>query len=151
MFQRTRTTVVLLYGVLPALLCCFALGCGSDKTYRVSGTVNFDGKPVPQGKIYFKPDRAKGNSGPDGYADIKDGAFDTSVKPGQGSPGGAVIVEIHGFKEIPPQGDVTSQPLFYPYQEQMEMPKEATTKTFNVPADAAKKPLAPKGGDLITP
>jgi len=115
--------------LLPTLACCLALGCGS-KLHHVSGTVTFKGKPVPQGKIYFSPDGSKGNKGAAGFADIKDGAYDTKAKGGQGTIGGPVIVTI--------QGSDGSKALFVEYKTPVDLPKEGTTKDFDVPESAAK-------------
>jgi len=51
-----------------------AVGCGS-KGSTVSGTVTFNGKPVPEGYINFYP--ADGKSAPAGGA-IKDGRYSVS-------------------------------------------------------------------------
>src|SRR5690348_2686083 len=83
-------------GVLAALVCGLAAGCGGGKGHRVSGKVTFKGAPVPAGRIYFTPDSTKGNTGPTGYADIKDGAYDTAAAGGQGVTGGPVVVAIEG-------------------------------------------------------
>jgi hypothetical protein len=106
------------------------LGCHSaTKGHRFSGRVTFDGNPIPSGKIYFTP-TGKGNTGHAGWANIKDGVYDTAAKGGQGYGGGPTIVMIDGF-------DGTT-PLFPRYQEKVEMPKEPTVKDFDVPAKAAK-------------
>ncbi|HEY7158926.1 MAG TPA: hypothetical protein VH575_33585 [Gemmataceae bacterium] len=126
--------------ILALLACCQILGCGGGSDgYNVSGTVLFDGKPVPLGKIYFTPDAAKDNSGPSGFADIKDGEFDTK-KTGKAAPAGPVVVRIEGFMEVPPVGEVTTKPLFYPYQVTADLPRHNSTQTFTVPASATKPP-----------
>jgi len=142
---------VFLLGIFPALVCCLSLGCGGGKTVRVSGTVKFKGQPVPKGKIYFMPDTVKGNSGPTGFADIRDGQFDTSSGGGRGSAPGAVVVQIEGFVDIPPTGEVSTKQLFYPYQTTLDLPKQASTHALEVPAAAEKGPQGPKGGPLIVP
>ena len=55
-------------------------GCGGSgpRAVNVSGTVTFNGQPVPQGKIYFDPDTAAGNDGVQGFARIQEGAYDTT-------------------------------------------------------------------------
>ncbi|MCR9118941.1 MAG: hypothetical protein NXI22_18565 [bacterium] len=56
------------------------VGCDSGPTlYSVSGTVTFDGKPIPQGDIIFH------STDPDGHpysAKIVDGKFSGKVEPG---------------------------------------------------------------------
>ena len=69
--------------LLPVLISALAFGCGDDKTARVSGKVTFNGRPVPAGKIYFMPDGEQGNTGSTGYADIKDGEYDTGSSGGR--------------------------------------------------------------------
>src|SRR5262245_56260581 len=80
-----------------ALACCLALGCGGGRAvYSISGNVTFSGKPIPVGRIYFSPDSSKGNIGLTGYADIKEGKYDSSVSGGRGIAGGATVVRIEG-------------------------------------------------------
>jgi hypothetical protein len=145
--------------LLPLLLLFVPLaGCGGDGANRVSGTVKFKGAPVPKGKIYFMPDTAKGNTGATGYADITDGAFDTSSSGGRGAVKGAVIVAIEGWDPSqtakPVKGDTsgetTVQMLFLRYETNLEV-TGATTKDFEVPAEAAKGPKPPAGTPTVVP
>jgi len=127
------------------LMAILFMGCGSERasdTYHVSGSVNFDGEPIPAGQIRFVPDGSQGNSGPAGYAQIKDGKYDTSAEGGKGHPGGALIVHIDGYdpnaETIEAEGgEEISEPLFPTYQTTVELPKEESSKDFNVPAEAA--------------
>jgi hypothetical protein len=143
--------------LLPALLCLLPLGCGGVKVYRVSGKVTFDGKPVPAGKIYFIPDSSKGNTGPTGYANIKDGEYDTGASGGSGAPAGPVIIAVEGLDpsaapdKKDKSEDVSAKVLFQRYELAFDMPKEKTTKDIEVPADAAKGPKPPvsKPGEII--
>jgi hypothetical protein len=122
-----------------ALACSLVLGCGGGPSlYRVSGNATFAGKPIPTGKIYFSPDSSKGNTGATGYADIKDGKYDTSAAGGRGTIGGAMIVRIEGadgirIDEERPAGNA----LFPSYETSVELAKSGTTKDFDVPANAA--------------
>jgi len=126
---RNRWAVVAV--PLVALACGSLLGCGGGtKLNRVSGRVTFNGQPVPAGKIYFTPDAAKGNSGPAGFADIKDGAYDTSAAGGQGVAPGPVAVRIEGTDG--------SKALFVGYQTSVELPQGSSTQDFEVPSSAAK-------------
>jgi predicted small lipoprotein YifL len=65
-----------------ALVMAVLAGCGPSgpTTYPVSGTVAFDGKPVPEGDILFAP--AEGSAVPDS-GNIQDGAFSFRAKPGR--------------------------------------------------------------------
>jgi hypothetical protein len=143
MIGRPHVRRALGLGFLPTLLGCLALGCGGEKTYRVSGKVTFKGQPIPEGRIHFIPDGAKGNKGIAGYADIKAGAYDTS-SGGKGAIGGPMLVRIEAWdpaKKIdkPDKSALSSIPqLFPPYQISADLPKSDTTKDIDVPADAAK-------------
>jgi hypothetical protein len=155
MFRRTLRATFLA-GIMPVAL-CLVLGCGGNKTFRVSGTVTFKGKPVPAGKIYFIPDGSKGNSGPTGYADIKDGSYDTSRSGGQGAVSGPVIIAVEGTDpssrpdKPDPSGEVTAKLLFARYEMTVDLPKASSTKDITVPEEAGKGPAPPKGGPIIVP
>jgi hypothetical protein len=118
-------------------------GCGDSKGGRVSGKVTFNGKPVPAGKIYFIPDAAKGNTGQAGFADIKDGQYDTASSGGQGVKPGAMKVAIEGSdpasKETDKKsGEVTTKALFPRWETTAEVPAGGGTLDFEVPASAAQ-------------
>lgn len=141
MVLLSRTRIVLLSGLVPSLLCCLALGCGGEKTYRVSGKVTFKGQPVPSGKIYFMPDSAKGNTGQTGFANIRDGQFDTSASGGRGTIGGPVVIAIEGIDpaskdKAEKSPEVEAKALFPRYEIPADLPKSDTTKDIDVPAEA---------------
>jgi hypothetical protein len=140
-------------GFTAALLLCG--GCGSEG-YRVSGKVTFKGAPVPAGKIYFMPDGTKGNNAGTGFADIKDGVYDTSKNNGRGAPAGPVIIAIEGLdpSKPPPKADsdVTATVLFPRYELAADMPSSSSTKDIEVPDSAAKgPPPAKKVGPEVVP
>ncbi|MDA0285652.1 MAG: hypothetical protein O3B13_22285 [Planctomycetota bacterium] len=113
------------------LLLLFVTGCGGGgddgpPRFRVSGTVTFDGKPVPAGTIYFQP--AAGNKGPAGLAAIVKGKFDTSS--GKGTVGGPHNVRVEGT-------DAAGVPIFVPHFEEIDLPKESSRQEFEIPASAA--------------
>jgi hypothetical protein len=130
------------------------LGCGGDGSYRVSGKVTFKGQAVPSGKIYFMPDASKRNTGPTGFADIKDGHYDTSMRNCRGSVSGPIIIAVEGIDpNAPPDkpkkgeevsAEATGKLLFQRYEIKFEMPQASTVKDIEVPAEASKGPLAPK-------
>jgi hypothetical protein len=118
------------------LMCCvLALGCArGPQTYHVSGQVTFQGQPLPRGVIFFDPDPKRQNTGPQGYAYIKDGRFDTSQEDGRGVVGGAYIARIDGFDGKPgaelPFGSV----LFTQFQQSLELPAAGpAVQDFEVP------------------
>jgi len=151
MWPRLSLRLVAVRQAALTVSCCFLLaGCGSG-AYSVSGNVTFAGKPIPVGKIYFTPDAAKGNTGPAGYAEIKDGKYSTSAAGGRDVIGGPMVVRItaaDGVKidEERPNG----KPLFPPYQVVADLPKSSTTKDFDVPASATK-PKPGAGAPIIIP
>lgn len=133
--------------VAGALLCCILSGCGQGAN-RVYGTVEFKGKPVPAGKIYFQPDGSKGNSGPTGYAEIRGGQYDTSAAGGRGVVSGPVIVRLTGIDpsarpEKEESEDAKGKVLFPSYEFAFEVPAGGTSKDIKVPAEAEKGPVQP--------
>lgn len=124
-------------------LCCAMLavlgiaftGCGGTAGFDVSGKVTFGGKPIPKGKIYFFPDGSKKNTGASGFADIKDGTYNTASPGGQKIIGGPMIVKIEGFDpsakgpETPgdTSGEVTIKSLFPAYETTADFPKGTNT------------------------
>lgn len=125
--HSTLNAVLLFTATVPLL---FVTGCGGGDDgpprFRVSGTVTFDGKPVPAGTIYFQP--AAGNKGPAGLAAIVKGKFDTSS--GKGTVGGPHNVRVEGT-------DAAGVPIFVPHFEEIDLPKESSRQEFEIPASAA--------------
>ncbi|MBN1909179.1 MAG: hypothetical protein JW818_05520 [Pirellulales bacterium] len=119
------------------LLACFFLGvpgCGKARVPRhnLSGKVTFKGKPVPVGLIVFEPDASKGNRGPQGYAQIFDGCYETE-KFGKGAMTGALRVEITGFPAADGSEENPNTPLFPPYKTNVYLTDNTTTLDFVVP------------------
>jgi len=57
-------------------LCFVAAGCSGSKTATVTGTVNYDGKPLPRGRITFYGDKNASST-----ADIEDGQYEAKKVP----------------------------------------------------------------------
>ena len=122
MIFKTRTWLV-----LTCFCFSFALiGCGGGdegpERYHLSGTVTYDGKPIPQGMIKFTP--AKGTKGPQGNAQIVDGKYNTQEQGGSGVVGGAYKITVSGFdgKADPDKELPMGQPLFREYQFDHQLP-----------------------------
>lgn len=138
---------------LAVVLGLSAAGCGGGASdggdVHVSGSITFDGKPIPAGKVYFSPDNSKGNSGPSGYADIKDGKFDTS-DGGRPTAGGATVVRIEGFDpnsaSSEDNGEDVMKALFPTYETTAELTGSKATQDFAVPAEAANRKDKPESG-----
>jgi hypothetical protein len=129
---NSRLSNVLVLTLLTPLMLTTLCGCGGSvdegpERFDVSGTVTFDGKPVPTGTIYFNP--AEGHSGPQGFAAIVDGKYDTASE-GKGTVGGPHSVRIEG-------ADAAGVPIFVPHFEEVDLPKSTTEQSFEVPASAA--------------
>ena len=144
--QRPASVSARLRALWPAAVACGLLvGCGGDDgppRADVSGTVTFKGQPVPVGKIFFEPDTAKGNSGPQAFADIKDGKYSTA-ESGKGVVGGPHLVRISGW-DGKAQGDMTmGNSIFVDYRTVVDLPKEAAVLDFLVPESAGA--TVPKG------
>jgi hypothetical protein len=143
--RRVGTALVLAFGVL------FAVGCGDSgpRRYDLSGTVTFDGKPIPAGSIVFQPDTTAGNSGPQGTAEIRDGKYDTA-QGGKGVVGGPHVVRVRGLDRAATSEDDPVQELFPEYELKQDLPKESGTVDIQVPAEAAKPAKKPvqAGGDV---
>jgi hypothetical protein len=136
------------------LLASLMVGCGGDGFNNVTGKVTFKGQPVPAGKVYFIPDSSKGNSGATGYADIKQGVYDTAAPGGHGIGAGPMKIAVEGIDPTPPPGagpDVTTTVLFARYETTADMPNEDSTKDIDVPAEAANGPPQPPPSTTVVP
>ncbi len=135
--KLTQITLCLLFAITFIVAGCSDAEKGL-KRFKVSGTVTFDGKPVPFGMITFTPDSAKGNEGPQGFAKIIDGKFNTTSGNGRGIIGGAHQIKINGTSEEnsgemgPDDMPITPKPLFKTYKTEFDFPKEDATKDFVV-------------------
>lgn len=100
-------------------------GCGKDGPPRVDvwGTVNWKGQPVPRGVILFGPDVSKENRGPQGFALILDGRFDTRQSLAKGCMTGPHVVQIDGCDgQNIRNGYPYGNQLFSPYETSLDIP-----------------------------
>jgi hypothetical protein len=120
-----------------SLLFSAVAGCGGQSgpaRYDFSGTVTYNGQPVPEGAIQFLPDASKGNEGPATNANIVQGKYDTALS-GKGPIGGEHIVIINGFdgKARPEDEMPYGSPLFPEYRSTVDLPKTSgETVNFEV-------------------
>lgn len=111
-------------------------GCGSgEQRFELSGTITYEGRPVPAGYIVFNPDAAAGNTGPGSTADIRDGRYTTP--PGGGTMGGPHTVSIFGFDGTPytMEGGMPNpmgKPLFTT-DLRVDLPKQRASHDFALP------------------
>lgn len=114
-----------------------AAGCSDSgpTRFHVSGTVMFDGKPIPFGHLVFTPDGAKQNAGPQGVATIREGKYDTAAE-GKGIAGGPTVISVTGLAG--PGG----RPLC-DYEQRLDLPRANSVHNIEVPANAAVKAPGP--------
>jgi len=107
-------------------------GGGDQRASNISGTVTYNGSPVPAGNIQFSP--ASTGGGPAGYADIVDGKYDTA-ETGKGVDGGTYNVLITGFNgDAKPDEELPlGEPLFPEFTTTVDIAKgESVTQDFTV-------------------
>ncbi len=135
---RIRAWHLALLGL--AGLCAVGCGSGEIKRYNISGTVNYNGKPVPAGTISFEP---VGREISPGFATIRDGKYDTAEN-GVGQVGGEHVVKITGDARPPVdpnsfQADsYVAKELFPKFQKNAVLPKRRSTQDFEVPRSTKK-------------
>lgn len=134
------------------MMCCLiaaCTGCGDSgpPRYNLSGKVTYGGQPIPKGSITFMPDSTLGNSGMAASVEISDGEFDTSRRD-QGHVGGPHVVKITGLDGKASPEFPNGVPMFPDFEIKIDLPKEESTKDFEVPADWVNP--APAGGAAPT-
>jgi hypothetical protein len=135
-------------GVLSSALVVPLASCSNDSSGRVDvyGTVTFKNQPVPAGLIAINPDLSKGNDGPQGLAEIKGGRFDTRALA-KGAPSGPVVFMIDGFDGVAQAESPYGKPLFVGYKVNLDLPKQTTEQTIQVPESAGasvkNRPVGP--------
>src|SRR3954454_16046539 len=108
-------------------LVIFSACSQAEKLYRVSGNVTFAGKPIPKGLIFFDPQA----EGPQGFANIVDGKFDTSVQ-GKGVRGGSYDIRVNGFDGKKVNDAPFGNTLFPEYTGTKDLPQEDSTFDLDI-------------------
>lgn len=117
----------------------FSSGCRDNDSQRVAvwGDVKWKGQPVPAGVIYFSPDTKKGNRGPQGFAIIKEGHFDSRDEFSKGCVTGPLVAVVQGCTG---QGKSSNfpygRPLFAPIEMPLEVPAEGGQMDLTIPDSA---------------
>ena len=125
-------------------LLVLASGCNDNSAGRVAvwGNVTWKGQAVPKGVVYFSPDTKKGNKGPQGYALIKDGRFDTRDAMSKGCVTGSQVAIVHGCSG---EGVNSRFPygrnLFAPFEISLDVPAEGGQTDLIIP-ESAPRPAA---------
>ncbi|MEX1039968.1 MAG: hypothetical protein WDZ51_05030 [Pirellulaceae bacterium] len=129
------------YRELPIWFLVALVGCNAEPSglYHVSGTIDFNGQPVPAGTILFQPDGSHGAKGPAGIALIRDGKYNTAGPGGKGVVGGPHRVRITGLDGKPVAMGPEGVPLFPDYSTTIDLPTEDTTHDFSVPQNGRSR------------
>ncbi|MEX0642989.1 MAG: hypothetical protein WD468_09835 [Pirellulales bacterium] len=115
-------------------------GCGNGSSQRVAvwGDVTWKGQPVPAGVIYFNPDKKKGNTGPQGFALIQDGHFDSRAEFSKGCVTGPLVALIQGCTgEGKSSNFPYGRPLLAPVELPLDVPAEGGQIDLTIPDSAA--------------
>jgi len=118
-------------------------GCGGDPFERskMTGTVTFEGKPVPFGEVLFSPDSKRGNSGPSVVAPIApDGTYQTQDQ--KGAIPGPTIATITGFAGTPDsvKGGGGPRILVDNHVVEIDVPKKSGVFDFHLTKDQIRNP-----------
>ena len=121
-------------------VCYFVLllsiaGCGSDgpQRFRVQGNVTYQDKPVAAGRVIFEPAVEQGNSGPAGYADIRQGEYETLAD--KGVVGGPHNVRVICLTGVPEGEELAEGRMLCPeFRFELNLPQQKTTHDIQVPA-----------------
>lgn len=127
-----------LTAVLVLLTGCALLGCGGGsepKRNRVSGKVTYDGHPVAFGDVVITPDDAKKNSGAQGFANIRDGKYDTLAEGGKGYGGGPAVLHVTAF-------DKPGGKILFEGDIRVSLPDGDATHDIDIPKDKGKEKKA---------
>lgn len=119
------------FAVLAAGFAIGTTGCNSSvndpRNCHVRGTVTYGGQPIPVGVITFEPDPAEGGSGPQGFAEIVAGRFNTS-QSGRGTTGGGQIVVVSGYDGQATEDSPSGKPLFPTWKTTVDVPRSTMTE-----------------------
>ncbi len=122
--------------LLLALGSCLIGGCGprGPVTFPLTGTVTWNGKPVPAGLLRLVPDAEAGNTGPATVAEITQGRYATPK--GKGILGGKYQVFISGNDGVPIENQeegtryVLGRALFSNLLQEVDFPRAEATHDF---------------------
>ncbi len=132
----------LLLVCLLAFVFVLTTGCsdGTLPRYQFSGTLTYNGEPVPAGVIILTPDESKGNKGPQTYLAVENGTFDSKRNGPIAGPHRVEIGGSHDFQTTQgPDGDIVAGKELFPTQHEFfDMPKKSTTHDFDIKGPEVK-------------
>ena len=112
-------------------------GCGKPGPVRVhvAGEVTYRGKPLPAGIITIEPDVQRGADGPQGFAQIKDGKFDTRDQ-GRIVCQGPAIIAIQGYDGVSRgRENVLGTALFTNFTKKVDLAGDEPVLKVDVPKE----------------
>jgi len=113
--------------LLVAGLLAVASGCDrGPQRFHVWGKITYQGQPIPAGSVTFDPDIAAGADGPQGFAIIKNGEYDTRKDGGIAPVGGKYVARIYATDGMPGPELPIGKPLFPERAIPQELPKQDT-------------------------
>lgn len=124
--------------IIAAALSLLISGCEEDGpvSYKLSGLVTYDGRPVPKGLVTLSPE-----GGPETRISIENGLYGTAE--GQGIDGGVLHVRIVGFDGVATRWQGEDLPegksLFSPYQATVDFPRQDGEYHFAIKKVATSK------------
>jgi hypothetical protein len=136
--------------VIAFLLLAASSGCSNNGSQRVAvwGDVTWKDKPVPTGIVYFSPDTKKGNKGPQGFALIKNGHYDSRDARSKGCVTGPQVVIVQGCNGEGISGTFPyGRPLFASYEMPVEVSAEGGQMDLKIP-DSVPPATAASGSDV---
>jgi len=117
-------------------------GCSNNEPgfFDVTGTVQFNGKDVPAGKIIFSPDGGAGNTGSQGLVEISQGKITKVNRPIVGGPHWLEIQAYDGVEGRDVEGMVTlGKQLLPPQEVQVDLPRADVELAIDMQGQADKK------------
>lgn len=111
---------------------------------HVAGEIKWQGQPLKLGLIVFEPDATRGGKGVQGYAQIRDGQFDTK-KEGVAAPIGPCLARITGGDGVDAGGFAPfGTLLFEEYSKSLEVSASTSPLSIEVKSAPIKNPVSPK-------
>ena len=141
----------MLWGIgIVLVLLLVLVGCGRKDLEPLSGTVEFDGKPLNVGSIVFVTKESIGieAAAPPTAASIKDGQF--NIPKQYGLKQGAYEVTITGYEGIPRGGLRFGYNIFPDYTTAFEYTGQKTAE-FEVPVPRKRVKLPPADAEVHDP
>lgn len=99
---------------LAVVVCLLAAGCSKEGPKRFDhwGKITYRGMPIPKGVMNFDPDLGAKNDGPQGFAEIVNGEYDTRKRPMSGPGSGKYVIRVFAADGVAASEAPMGKPLF---------------------------------------